>query len=212
MLQWISLYIEVELLVQGTGVQLTLVLLPGEFHGRRRHKESDRTKRRTLQDILLMGFPGGKESTCQCRRPKGLRFHLWAGTISWSRNGTPFQYSCLENSMSRGAWWAKSMGPQSQTWLRDWARAHRTLWECSVPLSHVSDIWWHCLKRPMRKPTVKLTGSSNLCYLSKPTVIIIGMHYFVCLPIADHRVSDSLIRWTVCYKGFQTYVLDSKII
>ena len=21
-------------------------------------------------------------------------------------NGTPFQYSCLENSMDRGAWWA----------------------------------------------------------------------------------------------------------
>ena len=76
------------------------------------------TERLTLHDILLMGFPGGtsgKESTCQCRRPKRLRFHLWAGMISWSRNGTPFQYSCLENSMSRVAWWAKSMGSQSQT-------------------------------------------------------------------------------------------------
>ena len=28
-------------------------------------------------------------------------------------NGNPLQYSCLENSMDRGAWWAtKSMGPQ----------------------------------------------------------------------------------------------------
>ena len=24
------------------------------------------------------------------------------------------QYSCLENSMDRGAWWAKSMGSQSR--------------------------------------------------------------------------------------------------
>jgi len=27
-------------------------------------------------------------------------------------NGNPLQYSCLENSMDRGAWWAKSMGLQ----------------------------------------------------------------------------------------------------
>ena len=24
--------------------------------------------------------------------------------IPWSRNGNPFQYSCLENSLGRGAW------------------------------------------------------------------------------------------------------------
>ena len=30
-----------------------------------------------------------------------------AGLIPWSgRNGNPFQYSCLENSMDEGAWWA----------------------------------------------------------------------------------------------------------
>ena len=25
-------------------------------------------------------------------------------------NGTPIQYSCLENSIDRGAWWVQSMG------------------------------------------------------------------------------------------------------
>ena len=25
-------------------------------------------------------------------------------------NGNPLQYSCLENSMDRGAWWVQSMG------------------------------------------------------------------------------------------------------
>ena len=25
-------------------------------------------------------------------------------------NGNPFQYSCLENSMDRGAWWATAFG------------------------------------------------------------------------------------------------------
>ena len=39
----------------------------------------------------------------QCRRPK---FDPWVRKIPWERNGYPLQYSCLENSMDRGAWWA----------------------------------------------------------------------------------------------------------
>jgi len=35
-------------------------------------------------------------------------------------NGNPLQYSCLENSMNRGAWWATLHGvAKSQTWLRN---------------------------------------------------------------------------------------------
>ena len=35
-------------------------------------------------------------------------------------NGTPLQYSCLENPMDWGAWWAAVHGvPKSQTWLSD---------------------------------------------------------------------------------------------
>ena len=35
-------------------------------------------------------------------------------------NGTPFQYSCLENPMDRGAWWAAVHGvAKSRTWLSD---------------------------------------------------------------------------------------------
>ena len=35
--------------------------------------------------------------------------------------GSPLQYSCLENSMEKGAWWATVQGPtKSQTWLSYW--------------------------------------------------------------------------------------------
>ena len=35
-------------------------------------------------------------------------------------NGTPLQYSCLENPMNRGAWWAVVHGvAKSWTWLSD---------------------------------------------------------------------------------------------
>ena len=37
-------------------------------------------------------------------------------------NGYPLQYSCLENPMDRGAWWATACGvAKSQTQLSDWA-------------------------------------------------------------------------------------------
>ena len=36
------------------------------------------------------------------------------------RNGNPLQYSCLENPMDRGAWWATVHGvAKSQTQLSD---------------------------------------------------------------------------------------------
>ena len=44
-----------------------------------------------------------RESTCQCRR---CRFDSWVRRILGERNGNPLQYSCLENPMDRGAWWA----------------------------------------------------------------------------------------------------------
>ena len=49
-----------------------------------------------------------------------------AGSILGSRrspgegNGNPLQYSCLENPMDRGAWWATVDGAaKSRTQLRD---------------------------------------------------------------------------------------------
>ena len=54
----------------------------------------------------------GKESACQCRRPG---FDLCFGKILWRGEWQPFQCSCLENSMDRGACCVR----QSQTQLSD---------------------------------------------------------------------------------------------
>ena len=65
-----------------------------------------------------MSFPGGasgKEAACQCRRQKRCGFNPWVG-IPWRRTWQPTQYSCLENPMDRGAWWATVHGDaKSQT-------------------------------------------------------------------------------------------------
>ena len=71
-----------------------------------------------MTSILRRRLPrwhSDKESTCQCRR---CRFDPKVRKITWSRkwqltlvtllggegNGTPLQYSCLENPMDGGAW------------------------------------------------------------------------------------------------------------
>ena len=42
----------------------------------------------------------------QCRRLKKHGFDPWVWKIPGGGNGDSLQYSCLENSMDRGAWWA----------------------------------------------------------------------------------------------------------
>ena len=43
------------------------------------------------------------------------------GRSLWEGNGNPLHYSCLENSMDRGAWWATIHGvAKSQTQKRYW--------------------------------------------------------------------------------------------
>ena len=54
----------------------------------------------------FFGLPkwhSGKESTCQCRRPKRCGFNPWVGRSPGVGNGNSLQDSCLENSMDRGA-------------------------------------------------------------------------------------------------------------
>ena len=63
-----------------------------------------------LHRSIPLGFPGGsdgKESTCNVRDP-GLIPGL--GRSPGEGYGNPLQYSCLENPMDRGVWWATVHG------------------------------------------------------------------------------------------------------
>ena len=56
--------------------------------------------------MLPLGFPGGsdsEESTCSAGDPDLIP---GSGRSPEEGNGTPLQYSYLENSMDRGAWQA----------------------------------------------------------------------------------------------------------
>ena len=59
------------------------------------------------------GGTSGKELGCQCRLDvTDVGLIPGSGRSPGGGHGNPFQYSCLENPVDRGAWWAKSMGSQ----------------------------------------------------------------------------------------------------
>ena len=60
-----------------------------------------------------MGFPGGvvlKNLPANAEETRDTGSSPGSGRSSGVGNGNPRQYSCLEHSMDRGAWWAAVHG------------------------------------------------------------------------------------------------------
>ena len=53
---------------------------------------------------LYMGFPGVSDGKESAYKAGGLGSIPGSGKPPGEGNGNPIQYSCLENSMDRGAW------------------------------------------------------------------------------------------------------------
>ena len=69
---------------------------------------------------MYINFPGGaigKETACNAGDARTLSLISGSGRSSGGGNGNPFQYSCLENSIDRGAWWATDHG-MAKSWTR----------------------------------------------------------------------------------------------
>ena len=63
-----------------------------------------------LCQLMWLGFHGGsdgKKSACNTGNSGPI---TGSGRCPGGRNGNPLQYSCLENSMDRGVWWATVYG------------------------------------------------------------------------------------------------------
>ena len=56
------------------------------------------------------GFPGGLEVKVSACNAGDLGSIPGSGRFPGEGNGNPLQYSCLENPMDRGAWWATVLG------------------------------------------------------------------------------------------------------
>ena len=65
-------------------------------------------------------FPGQQAMTYSANSTGYIKLHPTTENIThpyMDTNGTPLQYSCLENSMDEGAWWATVHGV-TKSWTR----------------------------------------------------------------------------------------------
>ena len=88
--------------------------------------------------LAIRGFPGGsdsKESACKAGDPGST---LGLGRSPGEGNGNPLQYSCLENPMDRGTWWATVHGV-SKSWRR---LSNFTFTFFHFQAGHMGLPWW----------------------------------------------------------------------
>ena len=89
----------------------------------------------------------GKESACNEWVAKDAGMILGLGRFPGEKHGNPLQYSCLENPMDRGAWWAIVHGVlKSWTWLSDFTLYGKYMYYiCSIYINwkskSLSRIW-----------------------------------------------------------------------
>ena len=70
--------------------------------------------------LTEQGFPGGSEVKVSACNMGDLGSIPGSGRSPGEGNGNPLQYSCLENPMDGGAWWATVHGvAKSRTRLSD---------------------------------------------------------------------------------------------
>ena len=73
-----------------------------------------------------MGFPGGSEGKASACNAGDLGSIPGSGRPPGEGNDNPLQYSCLENPMDGGAWWATVHGvTKSRTRLSDFTFTFR---------------------------------------------------------------------------------------
>ena len=63
-------------------------------------------------NIAYLGFPGGSEVKMSACNAGDLGLIPGLGRSPGEGNGNPLQYSCLENPIDGGAWWATVHGAQ----------------------------------------------------------------------------------------------------
>ena len=69
-----------------------------------------------MTNLDSIDFPGGSDGKASAYNAGDLGSIPGLGRSPGEENGNPFQCSCLENPMDRGAWWATIHGvAKSQT-------------------------------------------------------------------------------------------------
>ena len=70
-----------------------------------------------LVSILTQSFPGGSDGKASAYSAGDPGLIPGSGRSPGEGNGNPLQYSCLENPMDGGTWWATVQGV-AKSWTR----------------------------------------------------------------------------------------------
>ena len=86
-----------------------------------------------------------------------------SGRTPRRRNGNALQYSCLENPMERGAWWATVHGVAKRG--QDWATEHACVCTCT----------WVVRKRMVQPEIRKELDSENMTFIQESHAWVCGL-------------------------------------
>ena len=78
----------------------------------------------------FLGGASGKELSCQCRRHRDAGLSPGLGRSPGGEHGNPLQYSCQENPLDRGVWWAIILRV-TKSWARLKQLSTHPLWTVS---------------------------------------------------------------------------------
>ena len=115
------------------------MFLPGEIHGQRSllgcspwgRKELDMTERHHNNNNRGYSGPAVKNLPANARDAGDVGLTHGLGRSCGGGSGNPPQYSCLENSVDRGAWWATvHRGRRESDTTRRRAQAQK--WLCNT--------------------------------------------------------------------------------
>ena len=78
-----------------------------KWRGRRNHSQRNSFSRQVKDSAgPHMGFPGASDGKESARNAEDSGSIPGSGRSPGGGNGNPLQYSCLGNTVDRGAWWA----------------------------------------------------------------------------------------------------------
>ena len=107
-------------------------------------------------------------------------------------NGTPLQYSCLENPMDRGAWWAAVHGvAKSQTWLSDFPFTFHFHALEKEMATNSSVLAWRIpgTEEPGGLPSMELQSQTRLKWLSSSS-----SRRHLRVPWTERRSNQSILK------------------
>ena len=115
------------------------------------------------------GFLGGSDGEESASNSRDLGSIPASGRFPGEGNGNPFEYSCLENSMDRGAWRATVHGvTKSRTQLNDYYSHFHETDKGSISKMHKQFIQLNSLKKKTnQKPNEKMGRRPKKTFLQR---------------------------------------------